>query len=112
MTFVESETVTLERLNAYLVTEVSRFIDNGTNNAGAYLQKLYQDTITSFLPEAYNQLIGFIISFVEERYAKSLSMLSLSILYAFTSNEKLEQLQSRFTYHLGKNISFCALEVI
>lgn len=79
VTFVEGSILALARLDAYVATVVTCFSDDGTDKAGGHRQKLYHDTFATFLPKAFNQLIGCIRKFVEVWCPDELNVTSLSI---------------------------------
>lgn len=55
LTFVDVTAVALAHLDAYLTTVVTCFNEDYSNNARGYLRKLHDNTLVTFLPNAFNQ---------------------------------------------------------
>lgn len=48
----------LARLDTFIATKVSFLRDDGSDTAGGHRQNLFHDTFVSFLPIAYEQIVG------------------------------------------------------
>lgn len=82
--------LTLARLDAFVATVIFCLREDRSDNVGGHRQKLYNDTFGSFLPIAYNQLIGVIAAYVKEWCPEELSasFLSTSSLRSAASTER------------------------
>lgn len=65
-TRVENTIVSIALLDAFIATTVVCLREDGTDTVGSHRQKLYHETLKTFVAEAYSQITGKVLGFVHD----------------------------------------------
>lgn len=68
LNFLDGTVVTLAHFSAYIATVLTFFSDEGTDTADGHQENFYHHIFASFIPMAYNQVIGRVGMYVEMWY--------------------------------------------
>lgn len=85
--FFQESILALGRSEAFIVLVVICLCSDGTKKRGGHSQKLYHDTLASFLPKTYDRMAGSIEMFPDIRSFAKLALSALSVSNVFWMSE-------------------------